>query len=232
MPPQTNLSTTMLHRRHTELVTRWHPPSRSTMLGRLHKPHTPPRPIYTPRCPPPRPCCALPADGIVARPPVNPDRSLINDDFAPTTREARTFDWCVLSVYICVGLGVHIDHTHNKHITTTFLPNVYKHPPTHTHRLDLASLWVGLVVCIPTYMLASGLVELGFSCAQGILTIFISNVITLVPMVLNAVPGTKYGCVLRFCVICFCVMCVYDTCMMYVVPHVLNRHKTHTQNKK
>lgn len=59
--------------------------------------------------------------------------------------------------------------------------------------LDLASLWVGLVVCIPTYMLASGLVDIGFSATQAIATIFISNVITLVPMVLNAIPGTKYG---------------------------------------
>lgn len=59
--------------------------------------------------------------------------------------------------------------------------------------LDLASLWVGLVVCIPTYMLASGLVEMGFSCTQSIMVIFLSNLITLVPMVLNAVPGTKYG---------------------------------------
>ncbi len=33
----------------------------------------------------------------------------------------------------------------------------------------------------------------GMSWWQGILTVFFGNLITLLPMVLNAHPGTKYG---------------------------------------
>src|SRR2546422_6627333 len=55
------------------------------------------------------------------------------------------------------------------------------------------ALWVGMSVCIPTYMLASGLVAGGMNWWQAILTIFLGNVIVLIPMVLNAHAGTRYG---------------------------------------
>ncbi len=55
------------------------------------------------------------------------------------------------------------------------------------------ALWVGMSVCIPTYMLASGLVAGGMNWWQAILTIFLGNVIVLVPMILNAHAGTRYG---------------------------------------
>jgi NCS1 family nucleobase:cation symporter-1 len=42
-------------------------------------------------------------------------------------------------------------------------------------------------------MLASSLIEEGMSWWQAVLTIFLGNVIVLVPMVLNAHPGTRYG---------------------------------------
>jgi NCS1 family nucleobase:cation symporter-1 len=42
-------------------------------------------------------------------------------------------------------------------------------------------------------MLASGLIEQGMNWWQAVLTIFLGNVIVLVPMVLNAHAGTKYG---------------------------------------
>jgi NCS1 family nucleobase:cation symporter-1 len=57
----------------------------------------------------------------------------------------------------------------------------------------IASLWVGLSVCIPTYMLASGLISGGMSWSQAILTIALGNAIVLAPMILNAHAGTKYG---------------------------------------
>ncbi len=59
--------------------------------------------------------------------------------------------------------------------------------------LHIASLWVGMVVCIPTYMLASSMIEQGMSWTQAIFTIFLGNVIVLLPMVLNGVAGTRYG---------------------------------------
>jgi len=58
---------------------------------------------------------------------------------------------------------------------------------------NFASLWISMAVCIPTYMLASGLIAGGMSWWQAILTILLGNLIVLVPMVLNAHAGAKYG---------------------------------------
>ena len=55
------------------------------------------------------------------------------------------------------------------------------------------SLWVAMSVCIPTYMLASGLIAVGMSWKQALLTILLGNVIVLIPMILNAHAGAKYG---------------------------------------
>lgn len=58
---------------------------------------------------------------------------------------------------------------------------------------NYASLWVAMSVCIPTYMLASGLIAGGMSWKQAIGTILLGNLIVLIPMILNAHAGTKYG---------------------------------------
>jgi len=58
---------------------------------------------------------------------------------------------------------------------------------------DMASLWVGLSVCIPTYMLAAGLVGAGMNWKQAVFTVFLGNLIVCIPMVLVAHAGTKYG---------------------------------------
>jgi NCS1 family nucleobase:cation symporter-1 len=57
----------------------------------------------------------------------------------------------------------------------------------------IASLWVGLSVCIPTYMLAASLVGGGMSWKQAVFTIMLGNLIVCVPMVLIAHAGTRYG---------------------------------------
>lgn len=59
--------------------------------------------------------------------------------------------------------------------------------------IDIAHLWVGMSVCIPTYMLASGLIAGGMNWWQAILTVALGNLIVLVPMILNGHAGTKYG---------------------------------------
>ncbi|HWA25625.1 MAG TPA: NCS1 family nucleobase:cation symporter-1 [Lacunisphaera sp.] len=59
--------------------------------------------------------------------------------------------------------------------------------------LSFAALWVSMSACIPTYMLASSLIGGGMNWWQAVLTIFLGNLIVLVPMVLNAHAGTKYG---------------------------------------
>lgn len=58
---------------------------------------------------------------------------------------------------------------------------------------DMAVLWISMSACVPTYMLASGMIEEGMNWWQAIVTIFLGNVIVLIPMVLNAHAGTKYG---------------------------------------
>ena len=61
-------------------------------------------------------------------------------------------------------------------------------------RWNVASLWVGMAICVPTYMLG-GILTAGFglSVSQALWTIFVANVIVLIPLTLNAFPGTRYG---------------------------------------
>ncbi len=56
-----------------------------------------------------------------------------------------------------------------------------------------AALWVGMVMCIPAYMLAASLIEGGMSAMQAVMTVFLANAIVLVPMLLIGHAGTKYG---------------------------------------
>jgi NCS1 family nucleobase:cation symporter-1 len=56
-----------------------------------------------------------------------------------------------------------------------------------------AALWVSMSACVPTYMLASSLVGGGMNWWEAILTIFLGNSIVLVPILLNAHAGTRYG---------------------------------------
>ncbi len=58
---------------------------------------------------------------------------------------------------------------------------------------NIAALWIGMAVCIPTYMLAAGMIEKGMAWWQALLTVMLGNLIVLVPMVLNGHGGTKYG---------------------------------------
>src|SRR4051812_26527614 len=58
---------------------------------------------------------------------------------------------------------------------------------------NYAALWIGMSVCIPTYILASGLIAGGMSWWQAIGTILLGNLIVLVPMLLNAHAGARYG---------------------------------------
>ena len=55
------------------------------------------------------------------------------------------------------------------------------------------ALWIGMSVCITTYTLASGLIDSGMSWRQAMATIFLGNCIVLIPMLLNAHAGARYG---------------------------------------
>jgi NCS1 family nucleobase:cation symporter-1 len=76
----------------------------------------------------------------------------------------------------------------------------YNHDMAPTTRLerrwgmkDIAVLWISMSACVTTYTLASQRISEGMNWWQAVLTIFLGNVIVLIPMVLNAHAGTKYG---------------------------------------
>lgn len=58
---------------------------------------------------------------------------------------------------------------------------------------NYAALWISMAHCIPTYMLASGLISAGMNWWQALITILLGNTIVLIPILLNSHPGTKYG---------------------------------------
>ena len=70
-------------------------------------------------------------------------------------------------------------------------------PVPEAHRnwttYNFAALWISMAHCIPTYMMAGSLMASGMNWWQALLTIGLGNLIVLVPILLNAHPGTKYG---------------------------------------
>ena len=70
-------------------------------------------------------------------------------------------------------------------------------PTTEAQRtwgwVNIAALWVGMVICVPAYLLASGLIAQGMNWWQAILTVFLGNFIVMVPMLLIGHAGAKYG---------------------------------------
>jgi NCS1 family nucleobase:cation symporter-1 len=56
-----------------------------------------------------------------------------------------------------------------------------------------AALWVGMVMCIPSYTIAAGLIDQGMSPWQAVFTVLLGNMIVLAPMLLIGHAGAKYG---------------------------------------
>ncbi len=82
------------------------------------------------------------------------------------------------------------------------------HPDPHLYNPDLAptaplartwttynyiALWFSMSMEVTTYMLAAGLIAGGMSALQAIATVLLGNLIVLIPMLLNAHAGAKYG---------------------------------------
>ncbi len=71
--------------------------------------------------------------------------------------------------------------------------------PTKVHqrtwnKWHITALWVGMSICVPTYTLGGVLTAyFGLSVGEALLAILLANVIVLIPLTLNAFPGTKYG---------------------------------------
>jgi NCS1 family nucleobase:cation symporter-1 len=70
-------------------------------------------------------------------------------------------------------------------------------PTDASHRTWTAyhyvALWIGMVVCIPGYMLAAGLIDQGFSAWQAAGLVLGGNLVVLIPMLLNGHAGARLG---------------------------------------
>ncbi len=58
---------------------------------------------------------------------------------------------------------------------------------------DMTAIWIGMAVCIPTYLLASYMMKAGLSWVEALVIIILGNIIITIPMVLNGHAGVKYG---------------------------------------
>src|SRR3989442_11152403 len=79
--------------------------------------------------------------------------------------------------------------------STLWNPDLAPTPPERRTwtTYNIAALWIGMSVVITTYTLASGIMQQGMNWWQAMLTILLGNTIVLVPKILNAHAGTKYG---------------------------------------
>jgi NCS1 family nucleobase:cation symporter-1 len=57
----------------------------------------------------------------------------------------------------------------------------------------IASLWIGMAICIPTYTLASGLVDQGWTWQAAVGAVVLGNLVVSLPIALNSHAGTRYG---------------------------------------
>jgi nucleobase:cation symporter-1, NCS1 family len=57
----------------------------------------------------------------------------------------------------------------------------------------IAALWIGMAICIPTYTLASNLVDSGWTWQAAVGAVILGNVVVLIPIALNSHAGTRYG---------------------------------------
>src|SRR5688500_6638365 len=89
------------------------------------------------------------------------------------------------------------NETHDQELASSPLwnPDLAPTPPARRtwSTYNIAALWIGMAVVITTYTLASGLMQQGMNWYQALFTILLGNFIVLIPMVLNAHAGTKYG---------------------------------------
>jgi NCS1 family nucleobase:cation symporter-1 len=81
--------------------------------------------------------------------------------------------------------------------TTNSLWNADLAPTTPAQRTwrarHYAALWLGMVIAVPAYMLAAGLIAQGMSAGQAVWAVLLGNLIVLVPMLLIGHAGARWG---------------------------------------
>lgn len=91
-------------------------------------------------------------------------------------------------VELDAGTDVTTSSRYNKDIAPT---RASQRTWNHWH---IAALWIGMSICVPTYTLGGVLTAyFGLSVVEALWTVLIANVVILIPLTLNAFPGTKYG---------------------------------------
>ncbi len=80
----------------------------------------------------------------------------------------------------------------NSHLYSKDLAPVPKTKRTW-NKWNLAAIWVGMAVCIPTYLLASYMIKTGLNWYEALIIIGLANLIITIPMILNGHAGVKYG---------------------------------------
>ena len=105
-------------------------------------------------------------------------------DLKTVSREVAVGDFVELDA----GTDVTTSPRYNEDIAPT---RASQRTWNHWH---IAALWIGMSICVPTYTLGGVLTAyFGLSVVEALWTILIANVVILIPLTLNAFPGTKYG---------------------------------------
>src|SRR6202040_2845278 len=92
----------------------------------------------------------------------------------------------LIFIKVSVAMNIQASPLYNKDLAPTT-------PEQRTwNTYNFAALWVSMAHCIPTYMLASGLIGAGMSWKQALFTILLGNTIVLEPILLNSHPGNQY----------------------------------------
>jgi NCS1 family nucleobase:cation symporter-1 len=58
---------------------------------------------------------------------------------------------------------------------------------------NIMAMWISISVVVTTYTLASGLMAAGMNWWQALMTVGLANIVVLIPMLLNAHVGVRYG---------------------------------------
>jgi len=85
-----------------------------------------------------------------------------------------------------------LEDVSNSHLYSEDLAPVPKTKRTW-NKWNLAAIWVGMAVCIPTYLLASYMIKTGLNWYEALIIIGLANLIITIPMILNGHAGVKYG---------------------------------------
>jgi len=92
---------------------------------------------------------------------------------------------------------VSLEHLVSHLDTDTDLSNADIAPVPSAQRdwkaISFFTLWVGMAVNIPSYMIAASLIDGGMSWQQAMWTVLLGNLIVFIPMSLSGHAGTKYG---------------------------------------